>query len=84
LYPIVDDFNYYQHFYKVKTSDVVIDVGANCGHLSIFFSKLVGQNGKIFAFEPDKFEVERIDNNSKLNPDLHQNIHFGTTSLGQK
>lgn len=37
LYFIVPDFNYYQHFYKVKQSDVVMDAGANCGHLSLFF-----------------------------------------------
>lgn len=74
LYPIVDDFNYYQHFYKVKSDDVVIDAGANCGHLSIFFSKLVGHNGKIFAFEPDKFNIKRINENRKLNEDLSDNI----------
>lgn len=74
LYPIVADFDYYQHFYKVKRDDIVIDAGANCGHLSIFFSKLVGEKGKIFAFEPDKFNIERIAKNSKLNEDLKDNI----------
>jgi FkbM family methyltransferase len=74
LYPIVADFNYYQHCYKVKPDDIVIDAGANCGHLSIFFSKLVGQNGKIFAFEPDKFNIERIQKNLSLNPDLPNTI----------
>lgn len=74
LYPIVDDFNYYQHFYKVKNEDIVIDAGANCGHLSVFFSKLVGQNGKVFAFEPDKFNIERIHKNISLNEDLTNNI----------
>ncbi len=74
LYPIVDDFNYYLHFYKVKSDDVVIDAGANCGHLSVFFSKLVGQKGKVFAFEPDKFNIERIHKNMALNQDLADNI----------
>jgi FkbM family methyltransferase len=74
LYPIVEDFNYYQHCYKVKSDDVVIDAGANCGHLSIFFSKIVGQYGMVFAFEPDKFNIERITNNMHLNPDLSDNI----------
>ncbi|MEM0541966.1 FkbM family methyltransferase [Flavobacterium sp. j3] len=84
LYPIVDDFNYYQHFYKVKTGDIVIDAGANCGHLSIFFSKLVGQNGKIFAFEPDKFNIERIKHNIVLNPDLADNIKIEEVLLWDK
>lgn len=74
LYPIVDDFNYYQNFYKVKPDDIVMDAGANCGHLSIFFSKLVGLNGKVFAFEPDKFNIERIQKNKALNEGLTDNI----------
>ena len=74
LYPIIDDFNYYQNFYKVQSGDVIIDAGANCGHLSIFFSKLVGLKGQIFAFEPDKFNIERIEKNIKLNKDLINNI----------
>jgi FkbM family methyltransferase len=74
LYFIVPDFNYYQHFYNVKANDVVLDAGANCGHLSLFFSKLVGKNGLIYAFEPDKFNIERINNNKQLNNDLPDNI----------
>lgn len=74
LYFIVPDFNYYQHFYKVKSGDVIIDAGANCGHLSIFFSKLVGNNGIVYAFEPDVFNIKRIKNNEDLNKDLSKNI----------
>ncbi|WNM20264.1 FkbM family methyltransferase [Flavobacterium capsici] len=84
LYPIVDDFNYYQHFYKVKQNDIVIDAGANCGHLSIFFSKIVGSNGKIFAFEPDKFNIERILKNISLNDDLSNNIQIEDVLLWDK
>ncbi len=84
LYPIVDDFNYYQHCYKVKPEDVVIDAGANCGHLSVFFSKLVGQKGKIFAFEPDKFNIERIQTNMSLNEDLVDNIKIQDLLLWDK
>jgi FkbM family methyltransferase len=76
LYFIVPDFNYYQHFYKVKTNDVVLDAGANCGHLTLFFSKLVGKDGMVHAFEPDKFNIERISNNMRLNPDLSDNIRI--------
>ncbi len=74
LYPIVADFDYYQHAYKVKAEDIVIDAGANCGHLSVFFSKIVGPNGKVFAFEPDKFNIARIHTNIGLNQDLADNI----------
>lgn len=84
LYPIVDDFNYYQHFYKVQPNDVVIDAGANCGHLSIFFSKLVGTKGQIFAFEPDKFNIQRIEKNITLNDDLIDNIKIVDLLLWDK
>lgn len=84
LYQIVEDFNYYQHFYKVQPNDVVIDAGANCGHLSIFFSKLAGPNGKIIAFEPDKFNIERIESNIKLNDGLASNIKIEDLLLWDK
>lgn len=74
LYPIVQDFDYYQHFYKVKENDVVIDAGANNGHLSILFSKLIKDKGIVYAFEPDRFNIESINKNIKLNTDLPQNI----------
>ncbi len=76
LYFIVPDFNYYQHFYKVKHEDVILDAGANCGHLSIFFSKLVGKDGLVYAFEPDKFNIERINKNIELNATLADNIRI--------
>lgn len=74
LYPVIPDFDYYQHFYKVKKNDIIIDAGANCGHLSILFSKIIGQNGNVFAFEPDMFNIERINKNLLNNKDLEQNI----------
>lgn len=74
LYFIVPDFNYYQHFYKVKANDVVLDAGANCGHLSIFFSKLIGKDGIVYAFEPDTFNIARINKNIELNESLADNI----------
>lgn len=74
LYFVVPDFDYYQHFYKVKTDDVVIDAGSNCGHLALLFSKLVGKNGLVYAFEPDKFNIDRINANISLNQDLPENI----------
>jgi FkbM family methyltransferase len=84
LYPIVDDFNFYQHFYKVKSEDIVIDAGANCGHLAVFFSKLAGQKGKVFAFEPDKFNIKRIEKNIRLNQDLFPNIKIEDLLLWDK
>ena len=76
LYLIAADFNYYQHFYKVSENDIVIDAGANCGHLSILFSELTGKNGAVHAFEPDKYNIKRIGENLALNPKLDKNIEI--------
>ena len=37
----------------IKEGDIVVDIGANRGQYTIFLSKLVGQKGKLYAFEPD-------------------------------
>lgn len=36
----------------VGPGDIVFDVGANIGHHSVCFSKIVGESGKVFMFEP--------------------------------
>ncbi len=36
----------------VKEGNVVLDIGANIGLYTVVLSKLVGENGKVFAFEP--------------------------------
>ncbi|WP_460574093.1 FkbM family methyltransferase, partial [Flavobacterium koreense] len=84
LYPIVPDFAYYQHFYKTKSGDIVIDAGANVGHLSIYFSKKVEKNGMIHCFEPDKFNNELFNQNIKLNVDLNDNIKIYDLLLWDK
>lgn len=37
---------------NLKKSDIVFDIGANAGFYSLLAAELVGQNGKVFAFEP--------------------------------
>lgn len=43
----------------VKSGDWVLDIGANIGHYTLKLSKLVGNKGRVFAFEPisDTFEL---------------------------
>lgn len=67
LYAITPDFDNYQHFYKVKPGDMVIDGGANVGFLSLLFSKKVGEQGHVYCFEPDKYNIEKLNNNFTLN-----------------
>jgi FkbM family methyltransferase len=38
----------------VKKGDYVLDLGANIGYYTLIMSKIVGDKGKVFAFEPDE------------------------------
>ena len=52
---------------EVKKSDVVLDIGANIGYYTLIAAKLVGENGKVFAFEPDPTNFAILRKNVELN-----------------
>jgi FkbM family methyltransferase len=45
----------------VQPGMTVLDVGANIGEYTKLFSLLVGESGRVFAFEPDPDSARRID-----------------------
>ena len=51
----------------LKTSDVFYDIGANVGFFSIIAAKLVGDTGKVYAFEPGEGNAKSIRHNAQLN-----------------
>lgn len=51
----------------VKEGDVILDIGANIGMYSIFLSKIVGDNGKVYAFEPNPTTASILKKNLILN-----------------
>lgn len=51
----------------VKEGDIVVDIGAHIGYYTLILSKLVGEYGKVFAFEPDVFNFELLSKNVELN-----------------
>lgn len=74
LYNIAPDFDFYTHFYKIKSGDVMMDAGANNGYISLYFSKLAGPDGKVYAFEPDAINIGHIKENIALDNTLDNNI----------
>lgn len=51
----------------VKPGWIVYDVGANIGYLSLIFQKIVGEQGKVIAFEPFPDNIKRLKQNVVLN-----------------
>ena len=51
----------------LKSGDVFYDIGANVGFFSIIAAKLVGDTGKVYAFEPGEENAKSIRHNAQLN-----------------
>lgn len=49
----------------IREGDIVLDIGASIGTTTLYFSKIVGEKGKVFAFEPVTPDV--ISLNLKMN-----------------
>ncbi len=53
----------YFKWYRPKPGDTVFDVGAHCGVSTYSLSKLVGDTGKVIAFEPDPVNYSLLKRN---------------------
>jgi FkbM family methyltransferase len=51
----------------VKPGETVIDIGANIGYYTLILARLVGERGKVYAFEPDPTNYELLKRNIELN-----------------
>jgi FkbM family methyltransferase len=67
---------------SLRPGDVVLDVGASFGYYTTLASKLVGPNGRVFAFEPSPVASRGIEfaiENSKLT-----NVQLVKAALGKE
>jgi len=55
----------------VKPGNIVVDLGANIGYFTLLAAKLVGQAGKVYAFEPEPKNFKYLSKNIELN-----NYHY--------
>lgn len=52
---------------EIKKGDVVVDIGANIGYFTLIFARLVGDGGKVYAFEPDPVNFALLKKNVEIN-----------------
>lgn len=47
----------------IKRGDTVLDIGANVGYYTLLMARLVGDTGKVYAFEPDPLQFYYLKKN---------------------
>lgn len=77
--------NVFRHL--LRTGDTFVDIGANIGLMSLYAAKLVGNDGKVYAFEPVEEIYELLLANIELN-DYRQitaiNVALGSVAESRK
>jgi len=63
---LVDQYSY-DNIIKAKEGDVVFDAGAYVGDTALWFCKAVGPQGKVYAFEPEPRNFEKLKANIERN-----------------
>jgi FkbM family methyltransferase len=58
----------------IKPGYTVLDIGANVGSHTLPLARLVGNNGRVVAFEPTAFAYRKLIVNIGLNPELSPRI----------
>jgi len=66
----------------LRKGDIFIDVGANIGLMSIFASKVLGNKGLVYSFEPEPGTFSILKKNIEIN--LIRNIRIYNIGLGEK
>lgn len=56
----------------LRPGDVFVDVGANIGYFSVLAASVVGEQGAVFAFEPDPANYYLLEANAALNNLQHR------------
>src|SRR5271157_4839677 len=52
---------------EIRRGNIVLDVGANIGYYTLLFARLVGDEGRVYAFEPDPHNFALLKKNVRIN-----------------
>lgn len=66
----------------IKQGDVVFDIGAHVGFYTILASELIGETGKVFAFEPLPRNIFYLERHIKINK--CENVKIIKTAVSDK
>lgn len=64
----------------IKPQSVVLDIGTNIGHVLLNFAKKVGDEGRVYGFEPDPYNFKMCQENISLN--RFTNLQVENIALG--
>lgn len=70
-------------YLNIKDSEIVFDIGANFGIMSLQFAK-VASKAKVYSFEPTHYALNRFKKNLSLNPELAKRIIPVNTFISAK
>lgn len=66
----------------VPPGATVLDVGANVGAHTLQLARLVGEKGRVVAYEPTRFAFAKLEANLSLNPGLRDRVTLVPAFLG--
>ena len=66
----------------LRSEDVFIDVGANVGYYTMIASQIVGPKGKVYAFEPEASNFDRLTRHIRIN--RFSNVYAYHGAVGAK
>jgi FkbM family methyltransferase len=67
---------------EIKEGYIVLDIGANIGYYTLIAAKLVGKNGRVFAFEPDPTNFALLKRNVEVNG--YRNVELVRKAVSNK
>ncbi len=67
---------------SIKKGDVVLDIGAHIGYYTLIAADIVGDEGKVYAFEPDPKNFTLLEKNVRENG--YKNVELVNKAVAEK